>query len=332
MSLLKTIKKHEIIILTFIVVQLSFSSIFVFGLKSSNQISERESLDILRTPKNENSYSIADNNYEATIHWVKTNITVNDDASGTVTMMVNCTPTENHIGLYLRPIEESHEINKKTSYAFYQGEELELNISAYDNQIVSHYVFLKNTSLVEVGNPILYVINYEADFFLNSQIALYKTNPELVVLSLNRPYWDVPLDSQRLRLVLPVTVADENVTQNYLDSLKIDLNDLATYYNVSFETEEQSNGKLKLVMEASKTNLDPRAPFDIYFYITKSVFNLPKVYNWAVILILSILLVAFLIIFVRIVFLRESAEKENAIFQEKIENFSSSLTIEKKEA
>ena len=97
-----SIQKYRSIPLTFLVLLLSCSITLYIPISNSNvtMISNQiqpENNAVLEYTTNEGSYF-------ADINWVNTTIELNDKGSGTVGMIINCTPTEDHFGVYIRAI------------------------------------------------------------------------------------------------------------------------------------------------------------------------------------------------------------------------------------
>ncbi len=256
-----------------------------------------------------------DNAYNADLHWVKTNVTIDSKGLGTVSMLLNCTPTEDHFGIFIRTIEEANEINYGKTYAFTEGEILGLNISATGKYDVSYYLYLQNSSKVQAGKPILYYISYNADFFKESQIFHYGVETNLVGINLIRPDWDDSLEFESLRIQLPVAVSNSSISSTFLDEIDFSANQLMIdNYNLSYVGQLDNDGQYWLTFISSKENLLSRGAFEATFYLSIEYFSLPKVLNWFVItfsLLFSLISIA---LFVVVISVKNKSQEENSEF------------------
>lgn len=257
-----------------------------------------------------------DNVYTADLHWVKTNITIDSNGLGKVTMILNCTPEEDHFGIFIRTIEETNELNLEETYAFTEGEVLELNITAASKFDVSYYMYLKNVSKVQAGKPILYYISYNADFFQRNQIFHYENETNLVGINLVRPDWDDSLEFETLRIQLPVAVSSSNISSTFLDEIDFTVDQLMIdNYNLSYIGQLDDDSQYWLTFISSKENIPARGAYEATFYLSIEYFSLPKVLNWFVItfsLLFSLLAIA---LFVVVISVKNKSQEENTAFQ-----------------
>ncbi|MEA2071667.1 MAG: hypothetical protein U9O98_10320, partial [Asgard group archaeon] len=82
--------------------------------------------------------------YYADINWVATNISLNKRGDAEVSILVNCTTLLGHFGIYLRQFEEKVTINTANTYALYEEEKLDINITSSGVRDVSYLLYLKN--------------------------------------------------------------------------------------------------------------------------------------------------------------------------------------------
>ncbi len=257
-----------------------------------------------------------DNAYSADLHWVKTNITIDSNGLGTVSMILNCTPTEDHVGIFIRTIEEANVINLEKTYAFTEGEILGLNITAASRFDVSYYLYLKNVSKVQAGKPILYYFSYSADFFKKSQIFHYGVETNLVGINLVRPDWDDGLEFESLRIQLPVAVSSSNISSTFLEEIGFRVEQLMIdNYNLSYVGQIDADNQHWLTFISSKENIPAKGAFEATFYLSIEYFSLPKVLNWFVItfsLLFSLIAIA---LFVVVISVKNKSREENIAFQ-----------------
>ena len=255
--------------------------------------------------------------YKADIHWVKTNITVDNQGIGIVSMILNCTPEEDHIGIFIRTIIEVHTLNLAKCYAETAGEKLELNITTTGSFDISYYVYLKNATKAQPGIPLLYYFSYEADFFQRNQIYHYEVETDLVAINLVRPDWDDALEFETLRIQLPVTVSGTSVSSSFLDEIGFTLDPLMeANYNLSYIGELTGDDNYQLTFISSKENLPERGAFEATFYLSIDYFSLPRVLNWFVITFSLLFSLLSLSLFVVVITFRNKSIKEDQAFKE----------------
>lgn len=257
-----------------------------------------------------------ENLYNATLHWVKTNVTIDSTGLGKVKMILNCTPEEDHSGILIKFIEEKNTLNLEETYAFTAGEILELNISAASKSEVSYYLYLTNVSKVQEGIPILYYFSYNADFFPNKQIQRYQVETNLVAINLIRPSWGKSLEFESLRIQLPVAVSGSNISSTFLDEIDFRVDQLMTdYYNLSYVGQLDADNQYWLTFISSKENLPADGSFEATFYLSIEYFSLPNVLNWFVItfsLLFSLIAIA---LFVVVISAKNKSQEENNDFK-----------------
>lgn len=257
--------------------------------------------------------------YNAELHWAKTNISINKRGGGKVVMLVNCTPEEDHFGIYLRAIEEEHSLLLDETYALQDEKQLALNVTQVGGFDVSHQIYLENKSLMEPGRTLLYKITYETNFYFSNQLGHYAVNPELAFIDFTRPYWDGPLDFRIVRITLPVEVDGSSVSNTTLEEAQFQVEESMTaYYQLSYYGEKNSEGNYQLVFEARKDDLQPRATFEINCYLSMEYFSFPMVINWLVIVLVLLFTIVSLILFLFVIDFKNNSLQENKEFKEKL--------------
>ncbi|MBD3191939.1 MAG: hypothetical protein GF308_14925 [Candidatus Heimdallarchaeota archaeon] len=257
--------------------------------------------------------------YNAELHWVKTNISINKRGTGKVAMLINCTPNADHFGIYLRAIEEEHSLLLDETYALQDGEELALNATRAEGFDVSYQIYLENTSRIQPGKTLLYRITYESNFYFSNQLGHYAVNPELAFLDLTRPYWDEPLDFRIVRINLPVEVASPSVSNSTLEEAQFQVEEFMNdYYQLAFYGEKNNAGNYYLVFETRKDDLQARATFEINCYLSMEYFSFPMVINWLVIVLVLLFTIVSLILFLFVIDFKNKSLKENKEFKEKL--------------
>lgn len=257
--------------------------------------------------------------YNAELHWAKTNISINKRGGGKVVMLVNCTPEEDHFGIYLRAIEEEHSLILDETYALQDEKQLALNITQVEAFDVSHQLYLENKSLIEPGRTLLYKITYETNFYFSNQLGHYAVNPELAFIDFTRPYWDEPLDFRIVRITLPVEVESSSVNNATLEKARFQVEESMTdYYQLAYYGEKNTEGNYHLVFEARKDDLPARATFEINCYLSMEYFSFPMVINWLVIVLVLLFAISSLILFLFVIDFKNKSLKENKEFKEKL--------------
>ena len=257
--------------------------------------------------------------YNADLHWVETNITLDAKGTGTVSMVLNCTPEEDHVGFYIRTIVEVNTLNLAKCYAVTPNETLDLNITATGKYDVSYYVYLKNATKAQVGVPILYYFSYNADFFQRNQIFHYEVDADLVAINLERPDWDDTLEYEHLRIQLPVEVTSSSIASTFLDEIGFDLDpQMEANYNLSYVGQMSTDNRYWLTVIASKEDLPERAAFEATFYLSIDYFSLPRVLNWFVITFSILFTLIALSLFIVVIITGKRTEEENQAFKEKL--------------
>lgn len=259
--------------------------------------------------------------YKADIHWVKTNITVDSKGIGQVSMILNCTPEEDHIGIFIRTVIEVHTLNLAKCYAETAGEKLELNITSSGSFDISYYVYLKNATKAQTGVPLVYYFSYEADFFQRNQIYHYEVETDLVAINLVRPDWDDALEFETLRIQLPVTVSGTNISSSFLDEIGFTVDPLMeANYNLSYIGQLNGDDNYQLTFISSKENLPERGAFEATFYLSIDYFSLPRVLNWFVITFSLLFSLLSLSLFVVVITVRNRSIEEDQTFKEELYN------------
>ncbi len=314
-----SLKRYLIVALS-LYMTISVSLVPIISLRTLSTTSES-----VLTSSDEDTYasnfSTNEGSYEAELNWVRTILRLNSDGTGEVTIFVNCTPTEDHFGIYIRPLVSNEEVSviSDETYAINHGQILEVNYTVDLSESVAHRIFIKTPSSLYTNETILYKFSYEADFFLSEQIILYKNDPLFVVADLERPYWEGDLEFEELVIILPIDVGQSNVTSGFLDEIKFSTDTYtSSYYILSYSTEASGSGDFWFVFTCRKNNLGDSAPFEVRFYLDKSVFSLPKAFNWVVILLVSFLTVLSLSLFIIVINVKNKSEKEVKDFKDEL--------------
>ncbi len=255
--------------------------------------------------------------YRAEIHWVKTNIVLDSKGLGTVTILVNCTPEANHVGLLLGNFVENEitEFNLGNSKAKTAGYEIGLNVSSSGSREYDYIFYLSETTHVNISESILYEITYTGNFVLSGQIERFQVNPELAIINLNRPLWNITIPYQELTVVLPVIVDGGIVTPQFLNDIQFNVSAQMSTYDISYTTINDSGVDL-LVFNCSKTSMGLKAPFEATFYLSLTYFSLPNIMNWLVLLFVFIFIAGALVLFFVIIDVRNKTETEISEFKE----------------
>ena len=262
--------------------------------------------------------------YNATINWVKTEISFDVKGNGEITIILNCTPTADHFGTFIKQVtEENKKIVEDKTYAMADGEKISLTVSVLkETNNYAFLVYLDNTSAFTPGNFLVYYITYSANFYKSGQISHYAVNTELISLNVERPTWNTSLEYREMRITLPVEVPDENVTSTFLESIKFDIFDtqLGNYY-YNYSTEMDSEGTYWLVLIVSKPTvafpiISANTPFEVTFYISIDYFSLPWMINWLVITLVTVFILVSLSFFLVIINLKKRTKTEIGEFRE----------------
>ncbi len=260
--------------------------------------------------------------YHADLHWVKTVLEMDRKGSGKVSIMINCTPSNaDHIGMYFRTIQSGEivEVIDDQTYAIQNGQQLTVNHSASNDFDLSYMVYLENNSLIQTNTTLQYHFTYIADFFLSEQIAHYRVDTNLIVIDLIRPAWDADLEYQELQIKMPIDVGEENVTSDFLDSIEFDVEQfMIDYYILSYYTKSDSEGNYWLVFNCRKNALPIKGSFEAKFYVSTEHFLLPKVFNWLVILLVSLFVTTALVLFLVVINVRNKSKEEVTEFKEEL--------------
>ncbi|NHJ31614.1 MAG: hypothetical protein FK732_02010 [Asgard group archaeon] len=259
--------------------------------------------------------------FKADVHWVKTDIILDEFGLGEVTILVNCTPFADHEGILFSNFElnEVSEIQLDETFAYTSGQKVNVNVSASGNADYDYLLYLANTSYVNTSETIQYQFRYLADFALSDQIGRFQVDTTLAVIDLIRPIWDAELEFQEFSIRLPVILDDSVVTQENLNDSRFSVASyMNTYYNLSYSTFEDADG-IWLVFNCKKENMGPRAPFDVNFYLSMDYFSLPKVFNWLVLLFVFLFVTAALVLFIAVINVRNKTDSEVTKFQEQLQ-------------
>lgn len=316
--MLSVYKSKKIFLVTLIVSLLSFSMLFM----SSNMFNQNSITSSLTADDSNNTVALLPevNEYRADIHWVKTNIKLNRFGVGTVTMLVNCTPDANHVGLLLGNFVENEitGIVLAETYAITSGQKISLNITTSGSRFYDYILYLSNTSYVQTDEPILYQFTYTGEFVFSGQIERFQTDADLAILNLIRPKWNITLGYQELTIILPVDVGQSVVTLEFLNDINFNVTGQMSNYEKSYTTYNDSGVNL-LVFNCSKTNLGINALFDASFYLSLVYFSLPSIMNWLVLLFVFVLVTGALVLFLVVISVRNKAETEVSSFKEDLQ-------------
>lgn len=258
--------------------------------------------------------------YFADINWVNTTIDLNEKGLGTVRMIINCTPTEDHFGIYIRPlaIGEMEEVIPGETFAINADQTLALNYSFVNDNELSFRILIKEIELLNTSESIQYHFSYKANFYTSKQIKHYEVDTELVIMNLLRPYWDGDLEFQDLEITLPIDVGHSNVTQTDLDELKFSVADyMNDFYNLTYKT-KYHDGHYWLVFNCKKDSMLPLGTFQAQLYVSIEHFSLPVAINWIVGLIVSIFAISSITLLIIVITIRKRTKTE-------IEEFKSGL-------
>ncbi|MHA1306489.1 MAG: hypothetical protein ACTSO7_11960 [Candidatus Heimdallarchaeota archaeon] len=280
-----------------------FQLLVTITIASAKTVGTENSISKNDQPSNDNDFlQPTAELYNATLNWVKTEISLDKKGLGEVTIILNCTPTSEHFGTFIKQMsEENKEIVAEKTYAMVGEEKLALTVTVLkQSNNYAFLVYLVNTSAFTPGIPLIYYITYTANFYTSGQITHYAVDTDLVSINLLRPTWSASLDYRELKVILPVEVPDGIITSEFLTSIQIQMfSDTETYYNLNYTAEIGSEGKYWFVLTASKPTIDypvisANATFEVTFYLSLDYFSLPWMINWLVItLVVVFVLVAF---------------------------------------
>jgi hypothetical protein len=262
------------------------------------------------------SKEITENNYFAILNWVKTNITLNQKGEGTVSIIVNCTPISTHFGIYIRAISETHQLIASQTYAKQEGKTLAVNYTTDPTTGIAYQIYIQNTSQLEEGKSLYYYISYNA-VFTPYLIARSTFDASLVSLNLIRPIWDTNLLYQQLAIQLPVTVPNGTIDGDFLDEIAFEFDATMDSYNTSLTTKD-SGGLSYLLVNVSKLNMTANEGFQAKIYLSISYFDIPKIINWLVILLVFLLTGTGLTLFFAVIHYRNQSQEEIETFKEEL--------------
>jgi len=312
-------KSKKIFLVASLIFLFSFSMLLVAS-NLLNQISITSSLTIDDSNKTASLLPEV-NEYRADIHWVKTNIVLDRFGVGTVTMLVNCTPDANHVGLLLGNFVDNEitEIVSAGTYAKTAGHTISLNITASGSSAYDYILYLSDTSYVQTNETIQYQFTYIGEFVLSGQIERYQVDADLAILNLIRPFWNITLDYQEFTIILPVDIGDSVVTPAILNDIKFNVTEqMSTYYDLSYANNSASGENL-FVFNCSKENMGINAPFEVTFYLSLAYFSLPNIMNWLVLLFVFLFVAGALVLFLVVINVRNKADTEVSSFKEDLQ-------------
>jgi hypothetical protein len=311
-------QKYRSFHLAFLILFLTCSFILYIPFNNANNIVTSNQIQ----PENGAilEYSANEGSYFADINWVNTTIEIDEKGSGTVGMIINCTPTEDHFGIYIRPIAngEVNGIIPEESYAENAEQTLSLNYTFVNDNSLAFRIFIEEPELLDTNESIQYYFSYKADFFVSKQIEHYEVDIELVIIDFLRPYWDGDLEYQNLDVILPIEINQSTVTQTDLDEIKFSVADyMNDYYNLTYKT-KFSGGKYWFVFGCRKESMQPLGSFEAQFFVSYEYFSLPTAINWIVGLMAGIFTIGSLAVLIVVITVRNKAKTE-------IEEFESGL-------
>ncbi|MBK5113153.1 MAG: hypothetical protein JJE41_05955 [Candidatus Heimdallarchaeota archaeon] len=258
--------------------------------------------------------------YRADIHWVKTSIRLDSEGIGTVTLLVNCTPDADHVGLVLGNFVENEItsfVSDKTN-AMTAGHQISLNITTSGSRDYDYIFYLAETTYVQTNESILYQITYIGDFLLSGQIERYQVDADVAVINLIRPIWNITLPYQELTIILPVDVGNTTVTPQFLSDIKFNVSSQMSTYDISYTTNNDTGVNL-LVFNCSKTGMGIKAPFEATIYLSLVYFSLPNIMNWLVLLFVFIFVAGSLVLFLVVINVRNKADAEVSDFKDDLQ-------------
>ncbi|NHK32195.1 MAG: hypothetical protein FK730_12635 [Asgard group archaeon] len=311
-------QKYRSIPLAFLILFLTCSFIFYLPLSNANEM-----VTTNRTKPNNGSileFSTNEGAYFADINWVNTTINLDNKGAGTVGLIINCTPTEDHFGIYIRAIAsgEVSEIIPEESYAINAEQTLSLNYTFVNDNNLAFRIFIEEPELLDTNKTIQYYFSYKANFFTSKEIKHFEVDTELVIIDFLRPTWDGDLEYQNLEITLPIEVNQSTVTQTDLDEFKFSVEDyMNDFYNLTYKT-KYSGGKYWFVFNCRKDSMQPLGSFEAQFYVSYEYFSLPTAINWLVGLIASIFTVGSIAVLLIVITVRKKTKTE-------IEEFESGL-------
>jgi hypothetical protein len=247
---------------------------------------------------------------------VKTEIKLDSDGVGTVTLLVNCTPDVDHVGLLLGNFVENEitEIVDAETFATTGGHVIELNVTASGSRDYDYIFYLDETTHVQTNESILYQITYIGDFVLSGQIERYQIDTDVAAITLIRPLWNISVPYQELTIVLPVDVGSATVTPQFLNNIKFNVSSQMSTYDISYST-ISSAGEDLLVFNCSKST-GIKAHFDATFYLSLTYFSLPNIMNWLVLLFVFIFIAGSLVLFLVVINIRNKTDAEVSGFKD----------------
>jgi hypothetical protein len=310
-------RKPNRLLLQILLILLIVNSVYLFypltNQTSNSYIQANQSDNVISDLKTE------EGSYNADINWVKTIINLESDGTGSVQMIVNCTPTAEHFGIYLRPIvaDEVVSVNDGQVYAVNGNETLELNYSSAAASDLSYRIYIDDDDTpLNTSESIQYYFSYSADFFTSNKVFRFESNKELISIDFERPYWDGDLDYQELEVTLPVDVGQPTVTQSFLNTIKFDVaNVMIGIYSLT-NTTKPSSGDYLLTINFRKDNMLSLGSFQTIFYLSIDYFNLPAAINWMAGLIVGVIVVGSVSILLIIINIRKKTEKEVEDFKD----------------
>ncbi len=290
---------------------------------SSNMLNQKSIASSLTVDNGNNATALIPEvkEYRADIHWVKTNIVLDRFGVGKVTMLVNCTPDADHVGLLLGNFidNEITEIVSADTHAKTAGHTISLNITASGSSAYDYILYLSDPSHVQTNESILYQLTYIGEFVLSGQIERSQVDANVAIVNLIRPLWNITLDYQEFTITLPVDIGDGVVTPAILSDIQFNVSEqMSIYYDLSYANVSTSEGNL-FVFNCSKETMGIKAPFEITFYLSLVYFSLPDIMNWLVLLFVFVFVAGALVLSIVVINVRNKAEIEVSSFKEDLQ-------------
>jgi len=312
-------KSKTIFFVALIISLLSFPILYL----SSNMFNQKSIASSLTVDDGNNAAALLPEvkEYRADIHWVKTNIVLDRFGVGKVTMLVNCTPDADHVGLLLGNFidNEITEIVFAETHAKTAGHTISLNITTSGSSAYDYILYLSDPSHVQTNESILYQLTYIGEFVLSGQIERSQVDANVAIVNLIRPLWNITLDYQEFTITLPVDIGDSVVTPAILSDIQFNVTEqMSTYYDLSYANVSTSEGNL-FVFNCSKETMGIKAPFEITFYLSLAYFSLPNIMNWLVLLFVFVFIAGALVLSIVVINVRNKAEIEVSSFKEDLQ-------------
>ena len=314
-----TIRKTHVFALTLLILSVVTITTFMIPYTRSNSTNSFNTMDI--PAGNTNSFYTNEEYYRADLNWIKTLIEIDEQGMGKVTVHVNCTPAEDHIGMYLTPLEQNEpvEVILSECHALNHGQELAVNCTGIFDDYYSYKLYIEDISSLYTNESILYQFTYTADFYLSDQISIYTVDPSLTVIDVKRPLWQGDLEYQELEIILPINVGQSDITADFLSESRFSVEQfMIDFYNMTNTTTSDGSGNHWFTFTSRKNDLLAKAPFQARFYLAEGYFSLPNSFNWVVILLTSTFTLIALGLFLVVITVKNESKEEVSKFKEQL--------------